>query len=112
MMDAEDIKLALQSRRGIYPDQVTREALRDAGCLELLCAMPSDFNERVSYLGNTLTQMLTREPKDDRLRATVGTLCQALAYMLNSTSWQDGELHEFDLLELQRKLARLRNARV
>jgi len=51
-------------------------------------------------------QSLTRSPQDDRLRSTVGQLAQALSYMLNSTSWQDGELHEFDLGEIKRKLRR------
>jgi hypothetical protein len=105
-MDAEEIKYAMDNRHGVYPDQLTREALREAGCSELVCILPNDFNERVSYLGNTLTQMLTRSPKDDRLRATVGQLCQALSYMLNSRSWLDGELHDFDYMELQTKLRR------
>jgi hypothetical protein len=64
-MDAEEIKHVMDNRRGVYPDQLTREALREAGCSELACILPNDFNERISYLCNTLTQMLTRSPKDE-----------------------------------------------
>lgn len=97
----------MDNRRGVYPDQITREELRKAGCSEMVSVLPNDFNERISYLGNTLVQMLTRSPKDDRLRATVGKLTRALSYMLNSCSWREGELHDFDLEELRRKLGRL-----
>ena len=110
-MNADEIKQAMEDRRGVYPDQLTRKELHEAGCSELVCILPSDFNERISYLGNTLTQMLTRSPKDDRLRATVGQLCQALSYMLNSCSWQEGELHDFDYQELQAKLGRFIKSR-
>lgn len=106
-MNAEEIKQAMEERRGVYPEQVTRSDLSNAGCSELVCLLPKDFNERISYLGNTLTQMLTRSPKDDKLRSTVGQLCQSLSYMLNSCSWQEGELLDFDAEELSRKLSRL-----
>jgi hypothetical protein len=96
----------MNARRGLYPDQLTREGLREANCSELVCVLPKDFDERVRYLGNTLVQMMTRMQVDDQLRMTVGQLCQALSYMLNSSSWRDGKLHDFDRDELKRKLGR------
>lgn len=103
---ADEVRAAMEHRRGMCPDQLTRDGLREAGCSELVCVLPKDFDERIRYLGNTLVQMLTRTKVDDQLRATVGELCQALSYMLNSSSWRDGELHEFDRDELKRKLGR------
>ena len=110
-MDVQEIKQAMQDRRGFYPDELTREVLRQSGCLEQVCLLPSDFNERISYLGNMLAQMVTRSKSDDRLRATVGQLAQSLSYMLNSCSWREGELHDFDYAELQRKLGRFVKSR-
>lgn len=103
---ADEIRAAMENRRGLYPEQVTRDGLREAECWELVCVLPKDFDERIRYLGNTLVQMMTRTQVDDQLRATVGELCRALSYMLNSSSWRDGTLHEFDRDELKRKLGR------
>ena len=104
-LSTEEIKYALDNRRGLPPACLTEEALEQAGCLRTVCALPKDFKERASYLGNVLTQMTSgSNVKDERLRLVVSQLSQALSYMLNSTSWQDGELHDFDLLELRLKL--------
>ena len=105
-MDPEEIASKIENRLGVYPDQITREDLRAAGCSELVCLLPNDFNERVRHLGNVLVQMLTRHQVDDGLRSTVGTISQALSYILNSTSWDRGELKDFDYDEVCRKLNR------
>ena len=111
-MDAEDIRYAMQQKATVSPDEISGASLRDAGCLDRVCVLPEQFNERVRYLANVLVRMLTRKPEDDQLRATVGQLCQSLSYMMNSASWRDGELHDFDLLELQMKLGRFVNPRI
>ena len=112
IVDAEEIKNAMDGRRGVWPDEITREALREAGCLETVCVLPSDFRERMSYLANVLVQSISNQAvKDDRLRSTVGQLSQALCYMMNSCSWHEGELHDFDYAELQSKLGRFVESR-
>ena len=106
MMNAEEIRYAMQKRVSISPDQLIGATLREAGCMDRVCVLPEQFDERVSYLADVLVQMVTRKPVDDKLRSTVGQLCQSLSYMMNSASWRDGELHDFDLLELKLKLGR------
>lgn len=109
MMNAEEIKDAMDNRRGMQLEELTKEALREAGCMDVVMAIPADFKERTSYFGNLLAQMTmdNKGVKDDRLRLVVGQLCQSLSYMMNSCSWQEGELHDFDLDEIRRKLGRL-----
>jgi hypothetical protein len=106
-MNSQEIKYSLERRVSVPPDQLTSESLRNAGCLDRVCLLPENFNERASYLGDVLVQMLTRAPKDDNLRAFVGKLTLSLSYMLNSTSWQEGELFDFDVAEIKRKLGSL-----
>lgn len=106
-MSAEEIKYAMENRIAIRPDQVSEASLLEAGCSDRVVVLPEQFNDRVRYLGDVLVQMCTRKPKDDKLRFAVGQLCQSLSYMLNSASWRDGELHDFDLDELRRKVGRL-----
>ena len=112
-MDAEEIKQAMQNRRGLHLEELTIEALREAGCMDVVMAIPKDFMERTSYIGNLLAQMTmdSKGVKDDRLRLVVGQLCQALSYMMNSCSWREGELHDFDYQELQSKLGRFVKSR-
>lgn len=103
-MNAEDIKRSMKERASICPSELDSETLREAGCLERVFVLPNDFNERVSYLGDMLVQICCRYPKDDRLRFTTGRICQTLSYLLNSSSWKDGTLYEFDLAEIRRKI--------
>lgn len=107
-MDAEGVKYVLQNRTTVEPYLLTAEVLKEAGCLERVCVLPIEYKERMSYLADVLVQSLSRSSnvKDDRLRATIGQLSQALSYMMNSCSWQEGQLHDFDYEELQRKLKR------
>jgi hypothetical protein len=101
-----NIKYAIENKRGLHPSAITEDGLKQAGCMEVVCAMPNDFMERVSFLGDMLSQMTmsSKGIKDDRLRLVAGHLCQAFSYMLNSCSWREGELHDFDYEELRRKL--------
>ena len=103
-LTASDIEYALNNRVSINPDDVCRSVLREAGCQDRVFVVPEDFADRVSYLGDVLVQMLTRHPKDGELRIVAGRLCQSLSYLLNSSSWRDGELHDFDADEIGRKL--------
>lgn len=107
MSKIDEIKYAMENRLSLPPDQVDEASLRAAGCMGRVFLLPEPFNERASYMGDVLVQMVTRKPKDDDLRFVVGQLCQALSYTLNSTSWRDGKLHDFDLDEIRRKVGRL-----
>ena len=77
--------------------------------MDRVCVLPENINERLSYLADVLVQAVTRQPKDDQLRFVVGRLCQSLSYVMNSASWRDGVLHDFDRAEVERKLGRLTN---
>ena len=105
-LSAADIRSMVERRSSFAPDEVTAEALREAGCLDRVFALPKAMDERTSYFANVLVQMfgIGSHVKDERLKATASHLCQALCYLSNSTSWRDGELHDFDELELSRKL--------
>jgi len=106
---AEHIKLIMERRTSCLPSELSESALREAGCWERVAVLPESFSERASYLGDMLVQML--KPKNSELRAVVGPITQALSYLLNSASWREGELHDFDLDEIKRKLSRLANAK-
>jgi hypothetical protein len=111
-MDSEEIKYALDNRTSLPPENITAEMLREAGCLERVCVLPRDFRERMSYLANVLVQGISGDTvNDDRLRHTVGQLAQSLCYMMNSASWMDGELHDFDAMKLQENLGRFIRSR-
>ncbi|MCA9265371.1 MAG: hypothetical protein KDA60_16035 [Planctomycetales bacterium] len=109
MVSVEDIKYALEKRIGLPPGDLDAVSLREAGCMDRVCVLPENINERLSYLADVLVQAVTRQPKDDQLRFVVGRLCQSLSYVMNSASWRDGVLHDFDRAEVERKLGRLTN---
>ena len=104
MFTAEEIKLLMQEHSAMWLHELSTEALREAGCMDQVAVLPKDFNERARYLANVLVQMLSRKPEDERLRATVSMLTQALSYLMNSTSWQDQVLYDFDSANLKRKV--------
>jgi hypothetical protein len=104
-MSIEEIKHAVQNRKTIEPEGITENDLRIAGCLGRVAVLPYDRRERMSYLADVLVQSVNNElVKDDKLRLVVGRLCHALSYIINSCSWQEDELHDFDYRELQSKL--------
>ena len=88
----------------VLPSLLNSLNLRAAGCLDRVCLLPKPLNERLSYLGDALVQMVRDASKDTDLRFVVGRLCQTLSYMLNSTSWREGKLHSFDVDEVRRKV--------
>jgi hypothetical protein len=109
---ADEIVSAMERRASLAPEHLTSSALREAGCMGRVCVLPEQFNERMSYLADVLVQSVRSSiVKDDRLRSTLGQLAQAMSYMMNSASWRDGELHDFDALELQLKLRRFVKSR-
>lgn len=72
--------------------------------------LPEGFNNRASYMADVLVQMLGMgSPVKGDLRLVSGVLCQTLSYLVNSKSWRDGELHDFDLEEIRRKVGRITN---
>ena len=106
MASVEEIRYSVEHRRTIEPEGITEENLRNAGCLERVAVLPKDYKERMSYLADLLVQSVNSQSvKDDRLRLMVGRLCHAYSYMLNSCSWHEGELHDFDYREIQSKLS-------
>jgi len=111
-MDVEEIKDAVKNRTSLPPDQVDEASLRAAGCQARVFLLPEGFNERASYMADVLVQMLgIGSPVKGNLRFTSGVICQALSYLVNSKSWRDGELHEFDIDEIRRKVGRLGSSR-
>ena len=103
-MTTDEIRYCLQNHEGILPDELTAAMLREAGCLDRVAVLPKPLNERLSYLSNVVVQSIRSVKCDDDLRSLMGSLTQALCYMMNSTSWADGELHDFDEQEITRKL--------
>jgi len=103
----DEIRARMESFRGFYLEELGRDSLRDAGCLQTVMVLPADFNERVRILGNMLAQMASKEIADDSLRMLAGKLSHAFSYLLNSHSWQSKTLFDFDLEEIKRKLGRL-----
>ncbi len=108
-VSAEEIRYAMDNRHGLNPAELTSDALSDAGCMDFVMPMPKEFKERVRHIGNLLAQMTTNSKcvKDENLGFVVRQLCQTLSYLLNSCSWQEGKLHDFDYEEIQAKLERL-----
>ena len=103
-MSVEEIKYALEHRQTIDPDFVNESDLDQAGCLIRVCVLPENITERFQYLGDALVQMVRQSVKDDDLRICIGQLAQSLSYMINSASWRENTLHQFDRDELKRKL--------
>ena len=100
----EEIKSCMERRVGLYPSELTQDALREAECLEQVMALPKGFDDRVRYFANLVVQMVGSSKCDDRLRSRISALAQSMSYLANSSSWTDGKLHDFDERELKRKL--------
>ena len=98
------IKYCLKTHSGVSPDNITSADLQAAGCLDRVAVLPKPLNERLSYLSNVVVQSIRSVKCDDDLRSRMGSLTQALCYMMNSTSWADGELYDFDEQAITRKL--------
>ena len=105
-LDVEELRRAVEERIGVPPDEVTEALLREAKLQPRVFLLPENFNERASYIADVLVQMLgVGSPVKGDLRFLSGHLVQALSYLVNSQSWRDGKLHDFDAREIQRKLA-------
>jgi len=108
LLSEKDIKYSVENRLGVSPDEITAASLRNAGLKGQVFLLPENFNERASYMADVLVQMLgVGSPVKGDLRAVSGILCQALSYLVNSSSWRDGELHDFDFAEVRRKVSRM-----
>jgi hypothetical protein len=108
-MNIEEIKHAVENRIGVSPDEISEAMLREAGLQCRVYLLPESFNERATYMADVLVQMLgIGSPIKGDLRVVSGSLCQALSYLVNSASWCEGKLHDFDLDEIRRKVGRLR----
>ena len=105
-MDSETLKHLVQKRTTFELSQLNTKLLLEAECWERVLVVPNNFCDRTSYLADVLVQMVCR-PKDDDLRYVVGQLTQSLCYLLNSASWREDKMHDFDLNEIRRKLGRI-----
>ncbi len=102
--DSEEIKQKVQQRTGFDPEKLSIEELKNAEMLPAVLVLPKNLDERASVLADVLAGMVAN--KSGRVREFVGSIAHALSYATNSASWRDDELHDFDLWELQDKLAR------
>jgi hypothetical protein len=102
---SDRIKHAIRERRGMYLSELTPEALSDAECMFTVAPLPDDYDSRLRYLGDLLAQMaLNHKVADAKLKLHLCSIAAAFSYLLNSSSYRDGELHGFDADELARKL--------
>lgn len=88
----------------------SRDSLLEAG-LDPVYVFPvvRDFRGRVRQLGNILAQMANGVDlqRDGKLMVEIRRTTAALSYLLNCSSFEDNELHDYDKAELDRKLGRL-----
>lgn len=103
----EDLKRSLESRGSVDPRTLDPVVLDEAECLGRVALLPKDMDDRTRYFANVLVQMfgVGSHVKDDQTRFVIGRLGQAMTYLVNSSSWRHGELHDFDRDEIRRKLS-------
>lgn len=103
----EELLRKLKDYSMAYPEELDADTLRSAGLVTGVMLLPSEFKERVQYLGNLFAQMCFKlQPGDARLKMELVTLATTLSYLLNSTSFIKGEYKDFDRAEIDRKLRR------
>jgi hypothetical protein len=68
---------------------------------------PVNFEARLSHIGNILVQMCCGiRGKDERLMMDIRSLSTSLSYLLNSTSFREGEYFNFDKSNINKRLGR------
>lgn len=106
---AEQLKQWMELGRGIHPENLDPEAMEEAGCDYNVALIPKDYGQRLRQFGNLLAQMcLNHKLKDPKLRMELATIAASLSYLINSSSFRDGEYHAFDEAEVSAKLRRNR----
>lgn len=82
-----------------------------------LFLLPADTKERMQMLGNLFVGMMrnlyscpysSAVPMNDAMRIELKSLATTLSYLMNSSSFRDGVLHDFDRLEIDTRLKRVR----
>lgn len=106
-MSLDEIRAAIANRHSIAPEHVNAKDLVQCGCMPRVFLLHEDYQLRMSYLADVLVQSVTSQPKDVKLKLFTSTLAMSLSYLMNSASWREGELFEFDADEIRRKLARI-----
>lgn len=107
-MTASDIHYALKNHVGVYPDDVSTETLREAGCMDTLMPLPDRYEDRISHIGNLLAQMCNGvRGKDEKLIMDLRIISSSLSYLINSASFQDGQYFDFDQSVINTRLRRL-----
>ena len=104
----EKIEESIAANEGFWPDDETSNALRDAGCMYTVAAIPKDFHTRLKYFGNMFAQMCCAyKSKDEKLPITLKILANAISYFLNSSSFSDEQYHSYDQAEIGQRMSRL-----
>lgn len=106
----EDVLRRVEQHVPFTPEEVlaSREAIEAAGFRPDSCVLvKKKSKERVRQWGDDLVQMACNATiQDDRLRAEVRSMTQALSHLLNSQSYEDGVLHDYDKKTIDCKLGR------
>ena len=103
----EEVRKALSNLEGIFPDDNTAEKLMESGCEPVMVPIPSDFDQRLRYFGDLLSQMsLGIKGKDERLAIEIQTMAGALSYLLNSSSFAEGTYWDFDKRTIDKRIRR------
>ncbi len=110
--EIEMLKDAVKDHNGLYISQLSEldeKCFKEAGVDRIVALLPLDKNERLRYLGNILVQLIfnNKDFKEKRLGFYLGQQAQALSYLLNSFSFRNGEIEEFDKFEISNKLKHL-----
>ena len=104
---AEDLKAFVHANQGVSPENLDPVEMARAGVSQRVVLVPGDQDTKVRYFGNLLVQMVcNRKDRSSPLSVELHTIATALSYLLNSTSFVDGEYHPFDKDEIDRKLRR------
>lgn len=98
----EHIPLTIEEIRLSY-EAIEKAGFRGGGAV----LVKKDHKERVRQWGNDLVQMACRSDRlDERLTMELRSITQALSHLLNSQSYADGKLYDFDKNTIDRKLGR------
>jgi len=109
---SEEITKHLGSGYPITAEEMiaNRSPLAEAGYYPDVCVpIAESFTLRVKTWANNLSHMVTafRDiPVETKIVAELRILSRALAYLVNSASFRDKKYHEFDKIEIDRKVGR------
>ena len=98
----------VKNGRGFFFDDIVgnEETIYEAGFDVFCFLLPRKRIDRITYLGNMLVQLCLSEGsiKNKNLGLYLIQISSALSYLINSTSFEAGEMKDFDMAEIKRKL--------